>query len=56
MKKNSTLLKLNKFTKNSFLSYATVIIFYAVISILMSNGGISSSFKGLAEPDRRYAG
>ena len=27
MKKNSTLLKLNKFTKNSFLSYATVIIF-----------------------------
>lgn len=55
MKKNSTLLKLNKFTKNSFLSYATVIIFYAVISILMSNGGISSSFKGQLIPICAYA-
>lgn len=55
MKKNSTLLKLNKFTKNSFLSYATVIIFYTVISILMSNGGISSSFKGQLIPICAYA-
>lgn len=54
MKKTNTLAKLNRFTKNSFLSYATVIIFYIVISIMMSGGNLSSSFKGQLIPICAY--
>ncbi len=54
MKKNKTIAKLNKFTKNSVLSYATVIVFYIVMSILISGGNISSSLKGQLIPICAY--
>lgn len=54
MKKNNTIAKLNKLTKNSILSYVTVIAFYVIMSILISGGNISSSLKGQLIPICAY--
>lgn len=54
MKKNNTIAKLNKLTKNSMLSYVTVIAFYVIMSILISGGNISSSLKGQLIPICAY--
>ena len=42
--------KLNKLTKNSFLSYGVVIAFYIIMQILVAGGGISNSLKGQLIP------
>lgn len=41
---------LNRFTKNSIFSYATVIIFYVVMQILLSGGNVTNSLKGQLIP------
>lgn len=42
--------KLNKLTKNSFLSYGVVIAFYIIMQLLVKGGGISNSLKGQLIP------
>lgn len=55
MKKVSNwLTSLNKFTKNSFLSYGTVIIFYVIMQILIGGGNISNSLEGQLVPICAY--
>lgn len=46
--------KLNKLTKNSFLSYGVVIAFYIVMQILIDGGSVSNSFKGQLIPICAY--
>ena len=46
--------KLNKLTKNSFLSYGVVIAFYIVMQILIGGGMISNSLKGQLIPICAY--
>ena len=46
--------KLNKLTKNSFLSYGVVIAFYIVMQILIGGGMVSNSFKGQLIPICAY--
>lgn len=46
--------KLNYFTKNSILSYATVIIAYIIIQIMISGGNISYSLQGQLVPICTY--
>lgn len=46
--------KLNKLTKNSFLSYGVVIAFYIVMQILIGGGMVSNSLKGQLIPICAY--
>ncbi len=50
----NTFKTLNYFTKNSLMSYATVIIAYIVIQIMISGGNISNSLQGQLVPICTY--